>query len=479
MRGQSAQSEHGGWRTAALGEIADVKLGKMLDRAKHTAGQLLPYLRNVNVRWGRIETDDLLEMYFRDTETERYGLRPGDVLVCEGGEPGRAAVWDGRLPNLRYQKALHRVRFKEPYDPRLFVYLMELLARTGGLDQQFTGSTIKHLTRRTFVQVRVPIPPPGEQRAIVDEIEKQLTRLDAGVAALERIQANLKRYRAAVLKAACEGRLVPTEAELARREGRSYEPVSVLLERIKSEKAKVAAASRRSKQRRAGAATLPGDLPPLPEGWAWATLGDSSWDASYGTSVRCGQDFDGPPVARIPNVQSGSLDWADTKRAPASFPVPDSATLATGDMLIIRTNGSKSLLGRCAIIRNVDRRATYASYLIRFRLCGNEVMWTWLGTVWHAEFLRTWIESHAASSAGQHNVSMSLLSLAPIPVPPLAEQQRIVAEVEHRLSLADDVDRIVSANLKRAARLRLSILAAAFSGNLHPTDLNRESAETV
>ena len=139
------------WPVVQLGDIAEVKLGKMLDKAKHKTGRRLPYLRNVNVRWGTIETADLLEMNFEEEQLDRFGLKANDVLVCEGGEPGRASVWNGHLPDLKFQKALHRVRFKVPFDPRLLVYLLELLAKNGGLERRFTGSTIKHFTREAFV----------------------------------------------------------------------------------------------------------------------------------------------------------------------------------------------------------------------------------------------------------------------------------------------------------------------------------------
>src|SRR5436309_2779920 len=106
-----------------MGEIAELRLGKMLDKEKHTAGKRMPYLRNVNVQWGRIDTHDLSEMYFEEDELDYFGLVAGDVLVCEGGEPGRAAVWDGRDPQMKFQKALHRVRFTVPYEPALFVHI--------------------------------------------------------------------------------------------------------------------------------------------------------------------------------------------------------------------------------------------------------------------------------------------------------------------------------------------------------------------
>jgi type I restriction enzyme, S subunit len=213
-KGQAAPAETRAWSVVPLGEIAEVKLGKMLDKTKHRTGRRLPYLRNINVRWGTIETDDLAEMHFKDGELDRFGLEPNDVLVCEGGEPGRAAVWNGDLPDLKFQKALHRVRFRVPFDPRFLVYYLEFLTKAGGLERRFTGSTIKHLTREAFVQLPVPHPLVGKQQQIVAEVEKQFTRLDAAVAALLRARANLRRYRGAILTAACEGRLVATEIRI-------------------------------------------------------------------------------------------------------------------------------------------------------------------------------------------------------------------------------------------------------------------------
>jgi len=161
------------WPTAPLGEIAEVKLGKMLDQAKHRDGQLMPYARNVSVRWGSVDTHDLPEMYFEEDELERYGLVTGDVLVCEGGQPGRAAVWDGSIPNLKYQKAVHRVRFLVPYEPAILVFLLQEMVMSGSLDGWLAGTTIKHLTLESFKRLPVPVPSVAEQRDIVDEIEAE------------------------------------------------------------------------------------------------------------------------------------------------------------------------------------------------------------------------------------------------------------------------------------------------------------------
>jgi restriction endonuclease S subunit len=181
------------WDMTPLGEIADVKLGKMLDKTKHRAGRLMPYLRNVNVRWGSIETHDLLEMYFEEDELERFGLAAGDVLVCEGGEPGRAALWDGRMPDLKYQKALHRVRFKVPYEPKLLVYFLQALAKTKEWKDRFQGATIKHFTREMFIELPVPVPPMEKQRRIVAELDAEAAQMQAVLSLLPRFEAKIQR----------------------------------------------------------------------------------------------------------------------------------------------------------------------------------------------------------------------------------------------------------------------------------------------
>jgi type I restriction enzyme M protein len=185
------------WPLVELGDIADVKLGKMLDQVKHQKGVTLPYLRNVSIRWGTIDTHDLPEMYFEEDELDRFGLRSGDVLVCEGGEPGRAAVWDGKIPNLKYQKALHRVRFKVPFEPSMLVYLLQEMALSGALVGWLSGTTIKHLTLESFNKLPIPLPPLATQRAIVTEIEAEQKLVAANRELIERfekkIQATLAR----------------------------------------------------------------------------------------------------------------------------------------------------------------------------------------------------------------------------------------------------------------------------------------------
>jgi type I restriction enzyme S subunit len=152
------------WERKPLGEVADLCLGKMLDQNKNR-GEEFPYLANVNVRWGAFELDDLRTMRFEPKEMDRYGLKFGDIVMCEGGEPGRCAIWRDQIPGMMIQKALHRIRPKEVLDYRFLFYSLLHIGRSRGFDQYFTGATIKHLPGEKLAKVEVAIPPlPVQQR---------------------------------------------------------------------------------------------------------------------------------------------------------------------------------------------------------------------------------------------------------------------------------------------------------------------------
>lgn len=175
------------WRPEKLGDIAEVLLGKMLDKEKNK-GEPHPYLSNKDVRWGAFNTEGLNLMRFEADEHERFGLRYGDLVVCEGGEPGRCAIWREEVADMKIQKALHRVRVNEGYSNEFVYYRMLLAGRTGGLDKYLIGSTIKHLTGVNLKQVEFDYPPYEEQKRIASV----LSALDAKIALNTRINAELE-----------------------------------------------------------------------------------------------------------------------------------------------------------------------------------------------------------------------------------------------------------------------------------------------
>lgn len=155
------------WEKVKLGDVSESCLGKMLDQQKNR-GEFHPYLANVNVRWGSFDLEDLPLMKFEDSEQERYGLKYGDLVVCEGGEPGRCAIWKNQIPNMKIQKALHRVRVSSDMDYRYLFYWFLYAGKRGALDQYFTGATIKHMPGEKLKQVLIDKPPLKEQKRIAD-----------------------------------------------------------------------------------------------------------------------------------------------------------------------------------------------------------------------------------------------------------------------------------------------------------------------
>ncbi len=184
-----------GWANPPVYARYSVQLGKMLDEKRIIGTHLAPYLRNVDVQWDGVNTHDLPLMDFTEEDRERYNLRKGDLLVCEGGEVGRTAVWKGELAECFFQKAIHRLRpTSDRDDPRFFRYFMRMSVDRGDFALS-TASTIQHLTAEKLRVVRYPAPPAGQQRAIADYLDRETARLDALVAAKERLLGFLAEKR--------------------------------------------------------------------------------------------------------------------------------------------------------------------------------------------------------------------------------------------------------------------------------------------
>ena len=321
------------------------------------------------------------------------------------------------------------------------------------------------------------LPTIAEQRLIVVRLNKTMSRLKNGERAARRALRRLDDYRAALLQSAVTGKITrswreshaepqsPTGGDLLRdllraRRQRwiNSEPNTLATSRKPSTHN-----NRMTRYRK----PTPPSIPPgaiTPEGWAWASIDQLTWASSYGTSVKCGYDSDGPPVLRIPNIRNRTFDTRDLKFAPSSeYPSP--TFVEPGDMLLIRTNGSIRLVGRAAVlIRPFERSFGFASYIIRFRLLGSELFWSWISLAWDSDFLRSILESRATTSAGQYNLSLKRISNTPIPIPPLTEQAEIVSTVRRRLLAADRFSSRVTARLLTVSSARDAILTDVFSG---------------
>ena len=160
-----------GWKYKKLGEVCVSDLGKTLNSSKDK-GELRPYLCAVNVLWDKIDLSTLKETRFEEDELERYSVKKGDLLVCEGGDVGRAAIWNDEAV-IQYQNALHRIRFNGEVIPRFCLFYLRHLKDNGTLDGRYAkGVTIKHLVKSSLLSIPIPVPSTEEQKAICSLLDK-------------------------------------------------------------------------------------------------------------------------------------------------------------------------------------------------------------------------------------------------------------------------------------------------------------------
>ena len=356
------------------------------------------------------------------------------------------------------------------------------------LDQTFVDELSGLQTGTSYPAVRdsdvramsISLPPTAEQHRIVQTLDSYFTRLDAARAALEGVQANLKRYHASVLKAAVEGKLVPTEAELARKEGRDYEPASVLLERILTERRR----RWESQERRRGKYKEPfvpdtSDLPGLPDGWVWATVNQlilgSPQNGIYKPKSQYGN---GVPVLRIDDYQDFHVrDREQLQRLKITAEETSTYGLVANQLVINRVN-SPSHLGKTLLVPDHLPPAVFESNMMKL------IQSEYMAPPFVAHYLRSTLgrvrlTTRAKWAVNQASINQSDVCMTPVPLPPLAEQRRIVAEVERRLSVIQQAEATVEANLVRAEGLRQSILTQAFCGKLVPQDPSDEPATVL
>ncbi|MBC7622592.1 MAG: restriction endonuclease subunit S, partial [Aeromicrobium sp.] len=322
-----------------------------------------------------------------------------------------------------------------------------------------SGTTVKGIRLETLRQLPFPLAPLAEQREIVAELEKHFSRLDEAVANLQRVKANLKRYKASVLKDAVEGRLVPTEAELARREGRSFETGEQLLQRILG--ARRTQWNKKGKFKEAAAPVVEG-LPKLPEGWAWARL-DSVAALKGGITVdskRADPTASMVPYLRVANVQRGYLDLTEIKQINASDEDAAELRLKFGDILF-NEGGDRDKLGRGWIWENQLADCIHQNHVFRARVFLPEMV-PKLISWWGNTFGKDYFQRVGKQTTNLASINLGKLSEFPVPIPPAAEQLRLVAEIERLLSVVDRVAIEVDANLKRAQSLRSAVLAKSF-----------------
>lgn len=393
----------------------------------------------------------------------RQLLKTGDVLVSMT-RPNLNAValvppdLDGAIGSTGF----HVLRARNA-EPGFLFYAVQSTEFIDGMCLRVQGALYPAVRPRDISSFCIPLLSLLQQRRIVAEIEKQFTRLEAGVGALRRVQANLKRYRAAVLKAACEGRLVPTEAELAKTGKRKskFESGEQLLARILQDRRKKWQGRGKFKEPAAPDATR---LPPIPDGWTWTSI-EQLGDVQLGRQRSPKNVSKNYPTKyiRAANITARGIDVLDVLEMEFSPAERERFALRNGDVVLSEASGSPSQVGKPAIWRDELPLCCFQNTVLRLRpaVVGAKYVLT---TCQH--FYANSVFAKVAGGVGINHLGAEKFSVIPFPLPPLSEQTRIVAEVERRLSVVEELEAVASANLQRATRLRQSIFQKAFTGEL-------------
>lgn len=407
-----------GWAWARVSEVGEVQLGRQRAPQHHNGPHMRPYLRVANVYEDRLNLSDVMEMNFAPREFETYRLKAGDILLNEGQSlelVGRPAMYRGEIPGACFQNRLVRFRSGDAVNPRFAMVVFRAYLHSGRFQKIARWTTnIAHLGAERFAALEFPLPPLAEQQRIVAEIEKQFSRLDVGVSALKRVQAELKRYRAAVLQAACEGRLVPTEAELARAEGREYETGDQLRCRIVSE--------RNETKWRARPASLLASLPQpgtLPGGWACVSVGELlSEPMCNGISVKGSDTPPGVASLKLNAMSDTGFDFSAVKYLPIESDQVAAFAVREGDFFVSRGNGSIRLVGRGTLSQAPPFPLIFPDLMIRLKLTTTAAAARWLPAIWPSRMIRQQLESKAKTTAGIWKVSQPDIASVVVPLPP-------------------------------------------------------------
>lgn len=377
----------------------------------------------------------------------RGQILPNDILVVkDGATTGKTAFAD---PNFPYRDAVVNehvfiCRPTSQVEPRyLFRFLMSKEGQQRILEN-FKGSAQGGINQTFAQNTEVPLAPLAEQCRIVAKLEQLLAKVNASRQRLANVPVLLKRFRQSVLAAACSGRLTA--------DWRGKKPVSV--ENLASE----------------------ADVEELPIGWKSVSVGDVIEDLKYGTAQKCSYEKRGVPVLRIPNLVNGTIDHADLKYAELPPRELEQLRLHPGDILMIRSNGSVSLVGKCALVRDRERGFAYAGYLIRIRPRQSVVDPEFFRLAIGSYNVRLQIELQARSTSGVHNINTREIQALRFSLPPLVEQREVVHRAEVLFALADQIETRCTRAKTHADALTQSILAKAFHGELVAAEAHLDSS---
>ena len=429
------------WEWVTLQTIATSSLGKTLDKAKNK-GDLKPYLCSINVYWDGIDLTTVKETRLEENELPKYLLRPGDLLICEGGDVGRSAVWES-TQEMYYQNALHRVRFYGEINPHFFQLLLECYKGNQILDAYSKGMTIKHLVQTALNTIVFPLPPLSEQTRIVDAVNRLLPYLHSYDRAEQKLSALNTGFpealKKSILQEAVQGKLVPQDP--------SDEPAEALLGRIRAEKQRLIKEGKIKKDKHESVifrrdnshyekrgsedVCIDEEVPfEIPENWAWARLSSFGVFSSGKT-----------PSMSNPQFWNGNVPWVtskDMKRPVITDSEMHISELAASTMQLYPT-GTLLLVARSGILKRIlplcklGIDSTINQDIKAFSLYDIELSeWLFYGIkAFEPYILKELVKSVTTVESLKFDEFAAML----IPVPPLSEQRRIIAAIKAAMNL--------------------------------------------
>ena len=423
-----------GYNASAIEESTGVKYLRITD------------LQNNSVNWDTVP-------FCKCDIVDKYKLKKGDIVIARtGATTGKSFLLKDIPTTSVFASYLIRLETCDIYLPEYIAMYMQSKSYWQQITFVSKGTAQPGANATILSKLKIPLPPLNEQKRIVTKIEALQTRSTAVKEKLEAIKPLLDQFRQSVLAAAFRGDLTKDWRE----QNPDVEPASKL---VKSS-SDLASSN-------------------LPIGWCQALVGDVVENLKYGTSKKCNSKIDGIPVLRIPNITGGTIDHSDLKYAQLSDTELDKLRLIPGDILMIRSNGSVSLVGRTAIIEEAEKGFAYAGYLIRLRPNRSLVYPKYLN-LWFSSFeIRLQIEIPLRSTSGVNNINSNETKKLRIPFTSIKEQKEIVRRIESLFKLADAIQNQQSKIRNQIETLNQSILAKAFRGELVPQDPNDEPASVL
>ena len=418
-----------GWMWVHLNYIANSSLGKTLDKVKNT-GDYKPYLCSINVYWNGISLEKVKEARFEETELEKYSLKRGDLLICEGGDVGRSAVWEEDIP-MCYQNALHRVRFYHDINPYFYKYLIECYKGIGIINQFSKGVTIKHLVQSSLNAMWLPLPPLAEQKRIVAEIEELLPLVDRYEQAWTKLENFNRRFpedmKKSILQQAIQGKLVEQRPE----EGTAQE----LYAQIQAEKQRLIKEGKLKKEKPLPEITEEEKPFEIPEGWMWVKFGSVVNIVSARRVHQSDWKKEGVPFYRAREIAKLASDgFVDNELfiSPELYEeFSKSGVPQLGDLMV----SAVGTLGKTYVVKDKDKFYYKDASVICLENYGH-ILPEYLKYIMASEMMMQQIRRN---SGGTTVATLTMVRMAQyiFPLPPFAEQERIVERLEELLAMCE------------------------------------------